>query len=101
MLVSDAPEPENVVAVAVPLTFNAPDNVDVPIATLVDQVDETPPTVPVSVGADDNTTLPLPVEAVVQESAVPLVAVQKLFVVSVPKLTAEFIPMPIQLVPLQ
>jgi len=73
MLVSEAPEPEKVVAV----------------------------TVPVSVGDADSTTEPVPVEPVVQAIAVPLVAVQKSLVVSVPKLTGGADPMLIQLVPLQ
>jgi len=45
--------------------------------------------------------LPLPVEPVVQEIDVPLVAAQKSLVVSVPKLAAAPLPMLIQLVPSQ
>jgi hypothetical protein len=84
MLVSDAPEPEKVVAVTVPLTFKAPLNVLVPIATCPDQVDVAPATVPVSVGEAVSTTLPVPVKAVVQAIAVPLVAVQKSLGVNTP-----------------
>jgi hypothetical protein len=101
MAVNDAPEPLNVVAVAVPLIFNAPLNVDVPMATLVVQVEDTPATVPVRVGAADRTTFPDPVEAVVQAIAVPDVAVQKSFVVKVPMLVVRLEPIAIQLVELQ
>jgi hypothetical protein len=93
--------PEKVVAVAVPLIFKAPLNVVVPMATWPVQVELAPPIVPVSVGEDDSTTLPVPVGAVEHEIAVPLVAVQKSGLVSVPKLTAELLPIAIQLVPLQ
>ena len=84
-VVREAPDPENVVAVAVPLTFSAPLSVVVPIATLVVHVDDTPAAVPVKVGAAERTTLPVPVGAVVQAIAVPLVAVQKSGLVRVPK----------------
>jgi hypothetical protein len=99
--VSDAPEPLNVVAVAVPLTLSAPLSVVVPMATCPVQVEFAPATVPVSIGDAESTTLLLPVEAVVHWIAVPLVAVQKLLEFSVPKLTAALTPTLIQLVPLQ
>ena len=60
-----------------------------------------PVIVPERVGEADRTTLPLPVEPVVQEIDVPLVAAQKSLVVSVPKLAAAPLPMLIQLVPSQ
>jgi hypothetical protein len=84
MLVNDAPEPEKVVAVTVPLTFKAPLSVFVPIATCPDHVDVAPATVPVSVGEAASTTLPVPVKAVVQAIVVPLVAVQKSLGVKTP-----------------
>jgi hypothetical protein len=98
--VSEAPDPLKVVAVAVPLTLSAPLSVVVPIATLVVQVEETPATVPVKVGAAESTTLPVPVDPVVHAIAVPLVAVQKSLVVRVPKLTGALTPMPIHAAPL-
>lgn len=99
--VSDAPEPLKVVAVAVPLTFRAPLSVEVPMATWLDQVDEAPVNTPVNVGEADNTTLPDPVEVVVQLMPKLLVAVQKLLASKVPKLTADVAPMITHVVPLQ
>jgi hypothetical protein len=110
MLVNNAPEPLNVVAVTVPLTFNAPLVVVVPIATLPAQVEFVPATVPdhveeaaviepVKVGDAESTTLPVPVDGVVQLINVPFV-VQKSPAVSVPPLAPRE-PALIQLVPLQ
>ena len=101
MLVNDAPEPLNVVAVTVPVTLTAPLNVEVPTAICPDHVELAPATVPVSVGAADSTTFPDPVDAVVQTMFVLLLAVQKLLVVSVPNVVVELVPIAIQLVPLQ
>ena len=98
------PEPENSVALAVPLTFSAPDSAVVPMARPVVQVEETPDSVPVRVGEPDSTTLPEPVDPVVQAMAVPLVAVQKSLVVSVPnvvEIAEADEPIAIQLVPSQ
>src|SRR5579883_1170132 len=53
------------------------------------------------VGEVASTTLPLPVEAVVQAMVVLLVAVQKSLVVNVPKLVVELVPIEIQFDPLQ
>ena len=101
MLVSNAPEPANVVALIVPTTFTAPFSVLVPIATCPDQVAFAPATVPVKVGDADRTTLPVPVEVVVQVIAVLLDAVQKLLVVSVPYVVVLLVPMLTQVLPLQ
>ena len=81
MLVSDAPDPLNVVAVTVPLTLSAPLVVVVPMATCPVQVEFAPATVPVSVGEAASTTLPVPTKAVLHTIPVGPLAVQKSLVV--------------------
>ena len=99
MLVRFVPLPLNVVPDTVPVMDAPPAETVSPPAVMV-----RPPLEivgDVKVGEVASTTLPEPVEAVVHWIDVPLVAAQKSFVVRVPKLIAEFVPIAIQPMPLQ
>ena len=88
-VITPVPAPLNPVAIGRPVAFVKVTDVGVPSIGVT------------KVGEVASTTFPVPVDAVVHAIAVPLVAVQKLFVVSVPKPTVEFIPIAIQFVSLQ